>query len=144
MLPRVVDTLEAGDDDHLASGQVGAHLLVVDALDAGLGEGAVGLDRNLPAGVADRLHPFGLQRDGQQRRRCLLAGRGQHVEFAQRTAVSALEGANSLARPSSRLVSPLMALGTTTIWWPARAHLATRRATLRMRSVEPIDVPPYL
>ena len=27
---------------------------------------------------------------------------------------------------------------------PARAHLATRLATLRMRSVEPIDVPPYL
>jgi len=42
------------------------------------------------------------------------------------------------------LVSPLIALGTTTIWWPARAHLATRLATLRMRSVEPIEVPPYL
>jgi hypothetical protein len=55
-----------------------------------------------------------------------------------------LAGASSLARPSRRLVSPLMALGTTTIWWPARAHLATRLATLRMRSVEPIDVPPYL
>ena len=26
----------------------------------------------------------------------------------------------------------------------ARAHLATRLATLAMRSVEPIDVPPYL
>ena len=43
-----------------------------------------------------------------------------------------------------RSFSPLMALGTTTIWWPARAHFATRLATLRMRSVEPIDVPPYL
>ena len=53
-------------------------------------------------------------------------------------------GESSFARPSRRLVSPLMAEGTTTIWCPARAHLATRLATLRMRSVEPIEVPPYL
>ena len=53
-------------------------------------------------------------------------------------------GASSAAKPSKRFVSPLMALGTTTIWWPARAHLATRRATLRMRSGEPMEVPPYL
>ena len=38
----------------------------------------------------------------------------------------------------------MIADGTTTIRWPARAHLATRLATLRMRSVEPIEVPPYL
>ena len=50
----------------------------------------------------------------------------------------------SLASPSSRLVSPDMADGTTTIWWPASCHLATRLATFLMRSVEPIDVPPYL
>src|SRR5687767_13335565 len=55
-----------------------------------------------------------------------------------------LGGDSSLARPSRRLVSPLMALGTTTIWWPALCHLATRLATLRMRSVEPMHVPPYL
>jgi hypothetical protein len=42
------------------------------------------------------------------------------------------------------LVSPLIADGTTTSWWPARTHFATRLATLRMRSVEPIEVPPYL
>jgi hypothetical protein len=59
-------------------------------------------------------------------------------------AMPGLLGASSLARPSKRLVSPLMALGTTIIWWPARAHLATRLATFLMRSVEPIDVPPYL
>ena len=53
-------------------------------------------------------------------------------------------GESCLARPSRRLVSPLIADGTTTIWWPARAHLATRLATLRMRSGEPIEVPPYL
>jgi hypothetical protein len=55
-----------------------------------------------------------------------------------------LAGATSFASPSSRLVSPLIAEGTTTNWWPARAHLATRLATLRMRSVVPIEVPPYL
>jgi transketolase len=60
------------------------------------------------------------------------------------TASVTCAGETSLASPSRRLVSPLMALGTTTIWWPARAHLATRLATLRMRSGEPIDVPPYL
>src|SRR4051812_1637118 len=35
-----------------------------------------------------------------------------------------------------------MAEGTTTSWCPAACHLATRRATLRMRSTEPTDVPP--
>ena len=55
-----------------------------------------------------------------------------------------LAGASSLASPSSRFVSPLIADGTTTSWWPARTHLATRLATLRMRSVDPIEVPPYL
>src|SRR5947208_151153 len=55
-----------------------------------------------------------------------------------------LAGESSFARPSRRFVSPLIADGTTTIWWPARAHLATRLATLRMRSGDPIEVPPYL
>ena len=31
-----------------------------------------------------------------------------------------------------------------TIWCPALTHLATRLATKRMRSVEPMEVPPYL
>ena len=53
-------------------------------------------------------------------------------------------GDSSFASPSRRLVSPLIADGTTTMRWPARAHLATRLATFRMRSVEPIEVPPYL
>ncbi len=60
------------------------------------------------------------------------------------SAAVVVAGESSLASASRRLVSPLMAEGTTTIWCPARAHLATRLATLRMRSVEPIDVPPYL
>ena len=39
-------------------------------------------DRHLPAGVADRLHAFGLQRQRQQAHRHLLAGGGDHVELA--------------------------------------------------------------
>src|SRR5687768_8024039 len=41
-----------------------------------------------------------------------------------------------------RLVSPAIAEGTTTRSWPAAFHFATRRATLRMRSTEPTEVPP--
>ena len=76
------DTLEAGDDDHATGGQVGTHAGVVDALDAGLGVGRIGADRHLPAGIADGLHAFGLQRQRQQPHRDLLAGAGDHVELA--------------------------------------------------------------
>src|SRR5688572_12016020 len=51
-------------------------------------------------------------------------------------------GCSSLASAISRLVSPDIAEGTTTRSWPAAFHLATRRATLRIRSTEPTDVPP--
>src|SRR3954447_12977483 len=51
--------------------------------------------------------------------------------------------ASSRARPSSRLVSPAIADTTTTSWCPSAWNRATRRATLRMRSVVPTDVPPY-
>ena len=53
-------------------------------------------------------------------------------------------GDSCLARASRRFVSPLIADGTTTSWCPALTHLATRRATLWIRSGEPIEVPPYL
>jgi hypothetical protein len=66
------------------------------------------------------------------------------MSSSRHSATSAVAGDSSLARPSRRFVSPLIADGTTIIWWPARTHLATRLATLRIRSVEPIDVPPYL
>src|SRR5688572_28708207 len=52
-------------------------------------------------------------------------------------------GWSSFARASRRLVSPAMAEGTTTSWWPSRAKRATRRATSRMRSGLPMEVPPY-
>src|SRR3954463_3466443 len=49
----------------------------------------------------------------------------------------------SFASASSRLVSPAMAEGTTTPSCPAARHLAPRRATFRIRSTEPTEVPPY-
>src|SRR5260370_30050854 len=48
----------------------------------------------------------------------------------------------SQASASRRLVSPAIAEGTTTSWCPAACHFATRRATLRIRSSEPTEVPP--
>src|SRR3954470_15634649 len=48
----------------------------------------------------------------------------------------------SAASAWRRLVSPAIAEGTTTSWCPAARHFATRRATLRIRSTEPTDVPP--
>ena len=51
-------------------------------------------------------------------------------------------GWSSFASAIRRLVSPAIAEGTTTRSWPAAFHFATRRATLRMRSIEPTEVPP--
>ena len=50
-----VDALEAGDDDDLALVELLEDPLLVDRLDAGLGEGVVGDEADLPAGEADRL-----------------------------------------------------------------------------------------
>src|SRR5512140_3809871 len=52
-------------------------------------------------------------------------------------------GLSSFARLSRRLVSPAMAEGTTASWWPCLAKRAMRRATSRLRSGLPIEVPPY-
>src|SRR5262245_16234967 len=49
----------------------------------------------------------------------------------------------SWASPMRRLVSPAIAEGTTTIWWPFAFQRATRRATALMRSTPPTEVPPY-
>src|SRR6185436_7506245 len=50
---------------------------------------------------------------------------------------------SSRARPRSRLVSPAIAEGTTTTWWPSFTKRAMRFATSRILSGEPIEVPPY-
>src|SRR5476651_1651921 len=52
-------------------------------------------------------------------------------------------GLSSFARLSRRLVSPAIAEGTITRRWPSFAKRAMRRATSRMRSGLPIEVPPY-
>src|SRR3954468_5243375 len=51
--------------------------------------------------------------------------------------------ATSVVSLSSRLVSPDMAETTTTTSWPALRAKRARRATLRMRSMSPTEVPPY-
>ena len=56
---------------------------------------------------------------------------------------SAGRGVISETRPSSRLVSPAMALTTTTTSSPRARAARHRRATLRMRSTDPTEVPPY-
>src|SRR5882672_3422842 len=45
--------------------------------------------------------------------------------------------------PSSRFVSPAIALTTTTTSFPALRAASARRATLRIRSRSPTEVPPY-
>ena len=78
-----LDALEARDHRHLA----GLHALdqqrAVDALDARLAMRVVGHDRHLPALPGPRLDADGLQRDGQQADRHLLAGGDDHVVFAR-------------------------------------------------------------
>lgn len=51
---------------------------------------------------------------------------------------------NSLASPISLSVTPLMAETTATTWLPSLAVSWMRRATLRMRSMVPTELPPNL
>nr|GEU28296.1 hypothetical protein [Tanacetum cinerariifolium] len=80
---QVVHALEAGDDDDLAVVEVAVDLGVVDRLDAGLGVSGIGFNRNLPAGVGHGLLADRQQRHRQQADRDLLAGGGDHVQFAR-------------------------------------------------------------
>jgi hypothetical protein len=93
---------------------------------------------DLPAGEAPGLQADVLEGHGQQGDGDLLAGGDQHVQFAR---VGLL--VDFLGQAMRRLVSPDMADTTTTTWWPSILNLATRSATLRMRSMEPTEVPPY-
>ena len=52
-------------------------------------------------------------------------------------------GETCLASLISESVTPLIAETTTTTWCPASCVAMTRRATFRMRSGLPTDVPPY-
>ena len=75
--------LEAGNDNHFAVLQVGAHFGVVDVFDAGFGVGVVGFQRHLPAGVAFGFDADAFERHRQQADGDLLAGGEDDVEFAR-------------------------------------------------------------
>ncbi len=83
MLPCFVHALKTRHHDHVTGIQVGAHVGFVDAEDARLGEGIVGEDAHLRAGVALGLQAQVLQRHGQQGDGDLLAGGDHHVQFAR-------------------------------------------------------------
>jgi hypothetical protein len=97
--------------------------------DARLGEGAVGQDLDLAAGVALGLDAEILERHGQQADGDLLAG-GDITSSSRGSGC----GETSLASAIRRLVSPLMADTTTTSWCPCAFQRATRLATFLMRS----------
>ena len=139
-----IDALEAGDDDDLAGGEIGADARIVDALDARLGVGDVGRDRHLPAGVADRGDAFGLQRDAR-------AGRPRPARRSPRSCRARAAPARSSSRATPAWRAP--AGGWSRRSSPrgrrpsgARPAPTWRRGARRcwMRSGEPIDVPPYL
>ena len=92
------------------------------------------------AGVAARLDADAPAARGHSSAdRDLLAGGGDDVELA-RVGI----GCSSLARPSRRLVSPDIAEGTTTSWWPSRSRSARRAGRLRGSARDcPSEVPPY-
>ena len=76
------DALEAGDDDDRALVELLEDALLVDRLDAGLGERRVGDEPDLPAGEADRLVALGVDGHGHQCDGDLLAGGEELVHLA--------------------------------------------------------------
>ncbi len=78
-----LDALEAGDDGDLALFQALDDLLARDVLDARHAVGVIGDDRDLPALPRPRLQPHGLQDDGEEPRRHLLAGRDDGIVLAR-------------------------------------------------------------
>ena len=79
---RTVQSLETSYNYHAVAGQLTFHTLGVQALNAGFGVSAVGVEAGLPAGQADGRNTDFLQRHGQQRDGNLLAGGQQHIHFA--------------------------------------------------------------
>jgi hypothetical protein len=134
-----VNALVAGDDRDAPFLQVPAHALLVDRHDARAGERFVGEHLHLPSGVAARWNAELEQRHREQPDGDLLAGRGDHVQLARVRDAPGLRG-RARSAGSSRRPSPT---GTTIRSCPAAFHLAMRFATLRIRSIEPTDVPPY-
>jgi hypothetical protein len=77
-----VDALEARHDHHRAGVEIAADVVAVDVEDAGLGEGVVGEDAHLAAGVAAGLDAELLEGHAQQTDGDLFAGGDHHVELA--------------------------------------------------------------
>ena len=77
-----VQPLEACHHHYAVAGQFAFHTLGVQALDAGLGVGAVGDEAGLPAGEADGGNADLLQGHGQQGDGDLLAGSQEHIHLA--------------------------------------------------------------
>ena len=78
-----IDTLEAGDDDDVASIEIAPHVGFVDGQDARLGMGAVGQHPDLAAGVALGQTTDVLQGHGQQADGDLLTGGRHHVQLSR-------------------------------------------------------------
>jgi hypothetical protein len=90
-----------------------AHPFLIDLENARLGKGAVGQHAHLRAGKALGFYTLRMHGHGQQGDGDLLAGRGDHVEFA------GVRGRrNFLGQAIRRLVSPAMADGTRMMSWP--------------------------
>ncbi|SPY01922.1 Uncharacterised protein [Neisseria meningitidis] len=75
--------METGYDNDFTGGQIGTHFFVVDVFDAGFGVGSVGLEGDLPAGVALGINADVFQSHGQQTDGHLFAGSENDVEFAR-------------------------------------------------------------
>ena len=78
-----INTLETGHDHHTAAIQIGAHFLVVNLFDTGLGVDTVGAQGNLATRVGAGIDTQLLQRHGQQGNSDLLAGGNQHIHFTR-------------------------------------------------------------
>ena len=142
MLPSLVDALEAGDDRDLRRASSAARsALVVDAADARRPKALSVVDADLMAEERARRHAdVAAARCAEQRRRHLLAGRDQRRRISRSVGRRAPRPRRGRAGDSSRRPSPTR---------PRRlvpglpACAATRRATCRMRSTSPTEVPPY-
>ena len=79
---RGAHALEAGDDDDLAGGELGADPAGIDTRDAGLAVAAIGGDAGLRAGQADRRDAERVQGHRHQRGALVLAGGEEDVQLA--------------------------------------------------------------
>ena len=80
-VPVLVDALEAGHQHDLVLVQLGLDALGLDALDAGVAVGGIGIHARLPAGEGDHLIAHSLNGHGAQGDGDLLAGGQKHIHL---------------------------------------------------------------